>query len=83
MRLRMAGDRLVHGVVEHFRHQMVQRALIGAAHIHAGALAHRLEAFEHLDGGGVIGLGPRVAAEEIRIVLHAPLCVPRGHPVPR
>ena len=39
----MAGDRLVHGVVEHLGHEMVQRPLVGAADIHAGALADGLE----------------------------------------
>jgi hypothetical protein len=51
----VAGDRLVHGVVEQLRREMVQRALVGAADEHAGAPAHRLQAFEDLDvGGGVI-----------------------------
>ena len=46
---RMAGQRLIHGVVDHFGEQMVQRLLVGAADIHAGPAAHRLEPFEHLD----------------------------------
>src|SRR5438128_11721588 len=45
----MAGDSLVHGVVEHFGGEMVQPALVGAADIHAGAAPHRLEPLEHLD----------------------------------
>jgi hypothetical protein len=52
----VAGHRLVHGVVEHLGHQMVQRALIGAADIHAGAFAHGLQPLQHLDGGGVVAL---------------------------
>ncbi len=50
----VAGDRLVHRIVEHFGGEVVQRALVGAADIHAGAPADRLEPFEHLDRGGVV-----------------------------
>ena len=61
----VAGQRLVHGVVDDFGEQVVQRLLVGAADIHAGAAAHRLEPFQHLDVlGGIAGLAdePRVAA---------------------
>ena len=51
----MARHRLVHGIVHHLGEEMVQRLLVGAADIHAGAAAHGLEAFEHLDVGGGIG----------------------------
>jgi hypothetical protein len=51
----VAGDGLVHRVVQHLGHQMVQRALVGAADIHAGALADGLQPLQHLDGGGVVG----------------------------
>ena len=52
----MAGQRLVHGVVDHFGEQMMQRLLVGAADIHAGAAAHRLEPFQNLDVlGGIAG----------------------------
>ena len=47
--LGVAGDGLVHGVVEDFGEQVVQGALVGAADVHAGTLAHRFEAFEDLD----------------------------------
>ena len=54
----MAGQRLVHGIVDHLGEQVVQRLLVGAADIHAGAAAHRLEPLQHLDMlGGVAGLG--------------------------
>ena len=53
----MAGHGLVHRVVEHLCHKVVQGALIGAADIHARALAHRLEPFENLDRRGIIGGG--------------------------
>ena len=45
----VAGQRLVHGVVDDFGEQMMQRLLVGAADIHAGPAADRLEAFQHLD----------------------------------
>ena len=38
----VAGDRLVHGVVEHLREEVMHGLLVGAADIHAGAPAHRL-----------------------------------------
>ena len=54
----VARQRLVHAVVDDFGEQVMQRLLVGAADIHAGAAAHRLEAFEHLDiGRGVAGFG--------------------------
>ena len=55
----VAGDRLVHGVVEHLGEEVVHGLLVGAADIHAGAPAHRLESFQHLDVGGSIGLVAR------------------------
>ena len=52
----MAGERFVDGVVDDFiDHVMQARTIVGVADIHAGALAHRIEAFEHLDGIGVVG----------------------------
>ena len=36
------GDRLVHGVVEHLREEVMHGLLVGAPDIHAGAPAHRL-----------------------------------------
>ena len=51
----MAGDRLVHCVVEHFGGQVVQRRLVGAADIHAGPAADRLQPLQDLDVlGGVV-----------------------------
>jgi hypothetical protein len=47
----VAGQRLVDGVVDHLIDHVVQaRAVIGVADIHAGALAHGVQAFENLDG---------------------------------
>ena len=53
----VAGQRLVDGVVDDLPHQVVQAALAGRADVHARALAHRLEALEDLDRGGVVGRG--------------------------
>ena len=62
MRVGVAGHRLVHGVVEHLGEEVVHRLLVGAADIHAGPPAHRLEPLQHLDIGGGIGLlGPASA----------------------
>ena len=51
---RVAGDRLVHRIVDHFGEQMVQGVGVGAADIHAGAATHRLQPFENFDRGRVI-----------------------------
>ena len=54
----MAGHRLVHGIVEDLRREMMQRRLVGAADIHAGAAADRFQPFQDLDVlGGIIGIG--------------------------
>ena len=46
----VAGERLVDRVVDDLvDHVMQARAVIGVADIHAGALAHRIEALEDLD----------------------------------
>ncbi len=65
---RMAGDGLVHRVVERFRGEVMQRPLVGAADIHPGAPAHRFEPFEDLDvlGGVAIVELAREIVEEIR-----------------
>ncbi len=52
----MAGDRFVHGIVENLGREVVQRGVVGAADIHAGAAADRFQALQNLDVlGGVIG----------------------------
>ena len=62
----VAGQRLVHGVVDDLGEQMVQRLLVGAADIHAGPAAHRLEALEHLDiRRGVAGFGALSARRDL------------------
>ena len=59
----MAGDRLIHRVIDDLGEQVVQRIGIGTADIHARAAAYRLEPFEHLDVGrriaAAIGRGRR------------------------
>ncbi len=53
----MAGDRLVHRVVDHLGEQVVERPLVGAADIHAGPAPDGLQPLQHLDvGGGVAAL---------------------------
>ena len=58
---------LVHGVVEHLGEEVVQSLLVGAADIHAGTPAHRLEPLEHLDVGGSIGLVARNPSIPLRL----------------
>ncbi len=45
----MAGDRLVHGVVEDLGREVVKRGLVGAADIHARPAPDRLQPFQNLD----------------------------------
>ena len=45
----VAGQRLVHRIVDHLGEQVMQSLLVGAADIHARPPAHRLEPFQHLD----------------------------------
>ena len=47
----VAGERLVDRVVDDLvDHVMQARAVVGVADIHAGTLAHRIEALQDLDG---------------------------------
>ena len=54
---RMAGDGLVHRVVDHLGGQVMQAAFVGAADIHAGAAADRLQPLENLNILGRIAVG--------------------------
>ena len=59
----VAGQRLVHRIVDHLGEQVVQRLLVGAADVHAGPPPHRLEPFQHLDVlGGIAGVAGADAA---------------------
>ena len=60
---RVAGHRLVHRIVEHLGDEMVQRALVGAADIHAGPAAHRLQPFQDLDVLGGVAVAAALAGE--------------------
>ena len=53
----VAGDRLVHRIVDDLCGEMMERAVVGAADVHAGAAADGLEALEHLDGASVVAVG--------------------------
>ena len=54
----VAGQRLVHRIVDHLGEQVMQRLLVGAADIHAGPPAHRLEPLQHLDvARGIAAVG--------------------------
>ncbi|MCY1456555.1 hypothetical protein D9M71_737800 [compost metagenome] len=46
----IAGQGFVNGVVDDFKHHVVQAGTVGrVADVHAGALAHGLQPLEHLD----------------------------------
>ena len=61
---RVARHGLVHGIVDHLGEEVVQAGVVRAADIHAGPAPHRLQPFQHLDGGrGVAGLVRRPVAE--------------------
>ena len=62
----LAGDRLVHRIIDHLGGEVVERALVGPADVHAGSAADGLESLEHLDRRGVVGGGGgRRGSEEI------------------
>ena len=69
--LGVAGHRLVHGVVQHLGDQMVQRPLVGAADIHAGAPADRLQALQHLDVVRGVAVAAGALAGKVEQVGHA------------
>ena len=54
---RVAGDGLVHRVVDRLGGEVVQRPLVGAADIHAGPAANRLQPFEDFDILGRVAVG--------------------------
>ncbi len=53
----VAGDRFVHAVVDDLGGEVVERARVGPADVHAGAPADRLEPLQHLDRRRVVALG--------------------------
>ena len=67
----VAGERLVDRVVDHLVDHVVQaRAVVGVADIHARALAHGIEAAQHLDGVGVVVAGGRARGLGIAVCGH-------------
>ncbi len=63
---RMPRHGLVHGIVQHLGEEVVQRALVRAADIHAGAAAHRLQPFEHFNVGRGVALAGFGRATSLR-----------------
>ena len=64
----VTGQRLVDRVVDDLPDQVVEAALTGRADVHARPLAHRLEALQDLDRGGVVravGLAVRRAGHRV------------------
>ena len=58
----VAGQRLVHGIVDDFGKQVMERLLVGAADIHTWPAPDRLEPFQNLDMFcRIAGLGRRAA----------------------
>jgi len=47
----VAGDGLVHAIVDHFLDEMVRAVGLG---VHARTAAHRLEAGQDFNGGGIV-----------------------------
>ena len=63
----MAGERLVDRIVRNLEHHVVEaRAVVGVADVHAGPLAHRVEALEDLDAVGAIVVLVGVGCHESR-----------------
>ena len=64
----MAGQCLVHGIVDDFGEQVVQSFFISAADVHAGPTANRLQSFKDFDVlGGIAGFGARAACGRFRM----------------
>ncbi|MBA7621943.1 hypothetical protein ES703_29313 [subsurface metagenome] len=76
----MAGQRLVHGVVDDFGEQVVQRLLVGAADIHARPSPYRLQALEHLDVAGGIAVLGAAPGGDLQVRLRVPLGFRLGSP---
>ncbi len=62
-----AGYRFVHGIIEHFGEEVMQRPLVDAANVHSRPFPHRFKPLQDLNVLG--GIGPsrrrwRLAAAE-------------------
>ena len=75
------GNRFVHGVVEHFGEEVVQRAFVDAADIHSRSFPNRFESFENLDvlGGIATSRGRRRFAASKEVVVPEFLIAVFGH----
>ena len=63
MSSQIAGERLVDRVVEDLEHHVVQAGAVGrVADVHAGTLAHGVEALEDLDARGIVVVAVVAAA---------------------
>ena len=63
----MAGQRFVDRIVDDFVDHVVKaRAIVGIADIHAGALAHGIEASEHFDVVGTVVGGVQLRGRQLR-----------------
>ena len=61
----MAGDGLVHAVVEHFGGEVMEGAFVGAPDIHARAASDGLQPLQHFDMAGIVIVGGRSSGEQI------------------
>ena len=69
---RMAGQRLVDRVVDDLVDHVVEaRAVVGVADVHARALAHRVEAAEHLDRASAVVVRRRLVGIAGGVVVHS------------
>ena len=51
----MSSQGLIHGVVPHLLHEVMQPTGTGRTDVHSGALPHRLQAFKNLNLFGTVG----------------------------
>src|SRR6476660_899349 len=53
----VSRKRLVHGIVDDFGEQVMERLFVGSSDVHAGPATYRLEPFQNLDMmGGITGI---------------------------
>ena len=62
----IARERLVDGVVHHFRHEMMEPSCIRRADVHPGTLPHRVQPFQHLDVRRIIAVFDFFHASSLR-----------------